>query len=584
MEKYPPRGFHCVAISTDPFLFFHTPGWHEPWGRVLCLSIKKRTLPRIKNVKHTAPVHGMCILAAHGEAVDTVVVSDMNEMCTEYYVLIKLLSYRRRQHVLFVSSTLPPMSFLESLFSRVEVWTPPLSSGVDEARVSYVVENHMDIPLSFHIQRHWIEEWLALHRHHFPRIVFYVPSRYQCEIMKLSLEITYPYCKSVVSENNNAQPPRLPVSAENVFVLTTGARGDHDIPDGIADLVVDFGFYQRKCRGGYSDVVPCCQTTMARRKRKARGGGLVLRLMSEQHFLNRPCFIDSCEEWVPWGAVFLASLELPYREILGIDHEPLEGWGLDLEHSTKKRLKTLLQHPFSIRAHLMLERCRKKKKLSENYRLWITLAITLINWFDHHPRFLVSKRSFHELQCIYGNDDELWIHMRIAILLLSGSPLLHVDFIHAEATAKTFCYHFQNALYRVYGKRGTPPTLPLTMTTADMDAVRDFLLTDARVERFFPAHKESGSYYNSISFLHSFPGPTQHSVLVLNILRSSDEWNRRITLWTFMPSRVVCFQTSLRGYLQHAVQQQETKQRHVSWYRERVIRYFQQVLVHASWC
>ena len=584
MEKNIPPRFRCLAISADPFLFFHTPGWHEPWGRVLCLSIKKRkTYPRVKNIKHTAPIHGMCILAAHGDAIDTVVVCDIDEMCAEYYVLARLLSYRRRHHVLFVSSTLPPTTFLQSLFSGVEVWAPPSPFSL-VPRVCYMVENDYG-PSSFHTQRHWVEEWLTLHRHNFPRVVFYVPTRHQCEVMKLFLEITYPYSKTIVSENG--QPVLLPVewvwSAENVFVLTTGTRGDHDIPDGIADLVVDFGFYQKKSRGGYSDIAPCCQTTMARRKRKARDGGVVLRLMSEHEFLTRPCFIDVCEEWVPWGAVFLASLKLPYREILGIDREPLEAWGLDLEHSTKKRLKTLLQHPFSIRTQLMLERCRKKKGLPENHRLWITLAITLVNWFDHHHRFLVSKRSFHDLQCIYGNDDELLIHMRIAVLLLSRSPLLEVDFMHAEATTNTFCRHFQNALYRVYGKKGTPPTLPPPMTMADMDAVREFLMTDARVERFFPTHRESGSYWNSISFLNSFPEPSQQCVLVLNLLHSSEENSRRITLWTFMPSRVVFFRTSLRRNLQETMERQEAKQRHASRYRERVIRYFQEVLVHAPW-
>ena len=558
MDTYPYR---CLAFSTDSTNFFSTPGWHVPWGRLLCISIKKRRYPRLPHVKYTTPVHGACILAAHGDRIDTVVLSHVDEMCAEYDMLIHLLSYwRHRHHILLVSRTLPPPSYLESFFPHVERHY----FFFQEAPVRYLVEEGESL-LTFDAQRRRLENWLLTFRHDYPRIVLYMASLHQCEMMKAYWEVIFP------EEKDNKM----------VIMTTGGGGGGDEIPDGSVDLVVDFGRYQKKCRAYYGATAPCCQTTMKRRRRKARPGGLVLHLMSESDAANRPCFIEADPEWRSWGALFLASLGLPYREILGMEEHPLEKWGLDLDRSSKKRLKTFLQHPFSIRAHLMLERCRMIV-VESTHRLWCTLAITLLHWLDHHHRFLVSQRSFLELQCIYGNDDELWIHMRIALLVLSGSPMIHVDFCHAEGTIQKFCLHFQKALSYVYGKK-QPPPFPSNMSIQDMDAVRYFLMTDARVERYFPTYyHHSFSYWNSISYLHSFSVPNQQCVMVLNHFTTSED-NPRITLWTFMPSWVVHFRRTLYGYLQKHREEQEAKEQHVSHFKEQVVGYFQKVLVHVPW-
>lgn len=574
MEREFEKGTRCVSIATESCLssFLQAPRWRSYFGRVMYFTmIPVPQYTPIKNVKYVAPTYGMTILSKHWESIDTIVIRDLDEICPEYLILLHTLSYWKHHRVLVISPTPPPLSFLSFFFpDMVEVERELVSPG---HYIHYLMEETYGAPVTFHLQRHKFEEWFLSNGYGYQRIVVYAATRHQCEIIRLYFEVAHPSFHTLVISRSSD------VSVTPTVFITTGV-GDEVPAFFTPDLVVEFGRFQKKCRSYYGNVVDCPKNTMRRRQRRVGFGGVVLRAMTPEEYEDRPEFFPTAipTEWRPWSSLFLASLSLPSCDILG--NCDTQTWNIKVEGSTKKRLKTLLQHPFSIRTHLMLERCGKLSVLNDIQRMWIVLAITLINWFDHYHRFLISKRSFHELQCIYGNDDELFIHMRIAILLLSKSPLIHMDFTNVHSVNQKFCQHFHQALRLVY-RVGEYPPLPSVMTAEDKDAVRYFLMTDPRVERYYPTNENVYSYWNSISYLSAYTFRNHHCVLLLCTTTNLDE--TRATLWTFMPSSVIEFKNTLAPGLLDMHEKNRQKETQKDLFRDRVIRYFKEVLVHAAW-
>ena len=570
------QGHHCLAIESSSCLSSFFSSTTFPLGHILYISLSKRPRhPAIKNVKYVSPMHGIAILARHHATVDTVVLRDVDRLCPEYYVLFHLFRYWKQPRVFLLSPSLPSLSFMQSFFPNVVPIEEVSSEEEEEDHDPFLYLEEEVSPLHFHYQRHRWEEWISVQNiEDFPRIVVYVACRYQCEIIKLYFECLYPH-RLVLTE--------FPSFVPNSVILVTMGTGDDVLPDEFADLVVDFGFYQKQRRSYYGEVLPCPQSMMVRRQRKACKDGIVFRMMTRQQFEERPLTLEIPEEeWKPWAIVLLASLKLPFSSILYTEKEPLARWNVNLETSTKKRLKTLLQYPFSIRVHLMLERCRHYP-MSLKQRLWTTLAVTLIHWFDHYPRLVMSRRSFYDLHYIYGNDDELFIHLRIAAMMISESPLMHLDFIHPETTAKKFSRLFQKALEVVYGRLLLPkmPMPLLEMADADMDFIRHFLMTDPRIERFYPLYGHLYSFWSSMSYLNTLPFSQQQCALLLNTTRVTE--GERITLWTLMPRSVVDFQTNLLHEVSEKEMEREKKHQHKAFFNDRVIRYFNEVLIHAPW-
>jgi hypothetical protein len=579
MEEELEKGNTCLCIRTDSCLSSFLS--YGSVGRVLYVSFQSSDsyLP-VKHVKHVAPLHGLSVLATHWKSLDTVVIRDLDKMCPEYMVLLHLLRYWKRHRVLIVSPTPPPLSFLQCFFPDMVL--VPEASPTETLEVRYLMDDMFGHSLTFHFQRHKFEEWFMVNGSLYQRIVIYVATMSQIEVIRFYLKVVYPHFFVVTA---NSETLLNEESTGPIVFLTTG-WGD-EVPCTFSpDLVVDFGRFQRKCRGYYGPVELCPKNVMLRRQHCLGARGLVLRLLTSSEFENRPSFFPDVipKEWVPWTCFFLASVGLCYRSVLcfqGPHRPPMEKWQMNLEGSSRKRLKTFLQYPFSIRSHLMLERCRGFKVQNEIQRSWIVLAITLVNWFDHHHRFLLPKKSFHELQCIYGNDDELFIHMRIAILVLSGSPLIHMDFIDAACVGKKFCQHFHKGNRLVFPPKSYP-LLPSIMTEEDKDIVRYFFMTDPRVERVYPVDANIHSYFNTISFISLTL--RNHAVVLLLCTASSEEENdSRMTLWTHTPSDVTRFHTTLVAQLQEKHQEEGEKKSQKAFFRDRVIRYFQEVLSLATW-
>jgi hypothetical protein len=578
MEEEFEKGASCLCIRTDSCLSSFLS--HGSVGRVLYVSFQSPdSYPPVKHVKHVAPLHGLTVLATHWKSLDTVVIRDLDKMCPEYMVLLHLLRHWKRHRVLIVSPTPPPLSFLQCFFPDMVL--VPESSPSQTPEVCYLMDDMFGHSLTFHFQRHKFEEWFMVNGSLYQRIVIYVATMSQIEVIRFYLKAVYPHF-SVVTANSGTTPSEE-ITGPVVFL---GMGWGDEVPCAFSpDLVVDFGRFQRKCRGYYGPVELCPKNVMLRRQHCLGARGLVLRLLTPSEFEDRPSFFPDVipKEWVPWTYFFIASVGLCYRSILcypGQHCHPMEKWQMNLEGSSRKRLKTFLQYPFSIRSHLMLERCRGFPVQNETQRSWIVLAITLVNWFDHHHRFLLPKKSFHELQCIYGNDDELFIHMRIAILLLSGSPLIHMDFIDAEHVGKKFCNHFQKGIRLAHPPKTCPP-LPSVMREEDKDVVRYFFMTDPRVERMYPIDANIHSYFNTVSFISL---TLRNHVMVLLLCTACEEENdSRMTLWTHTPSGVTTFHTTLVAQLREKHQEDGEKKSQKALFRDRVIRYFQEVLSLATW-
>lgn len=577
IEEAWEKGTACLCIHTESCLssFLSNPKGNSLVGRVLYFSFcSVNSYPSVKNVKHVAPLYGLTILAAHWESLDTVVIRDLDKMCPEYMVLLHLLRYWKRHRVLIISPTPPPVSFLQSFFP--DVVRVPEASCRGTPAVMYLMDDIFGNSLTFHFQRHKFEEWFLLNSALYRRIVVYVATNNQLEVLRFYFEMIHP-AFTVVTGNILLHD----IGHQPMVFLSMG-WGDEVPLTFFPDLVVEFGRFQRKCRGYYGPVEVCPKSAMMRRQKSLGKNGSVVRLLTASEFENRPSFFPDVipKEWVPWSCLFLASVNLCYQSILDFQPHPMENWQMKLQGSSKKRLKTLLQYPFSIRTHLMLERCRAFPVQQETQRTWIVLAITLINWFDHYSRFLLSKKSFHELQCIYGNDDELFIHMRMAMLLISGSPLVHMDFIDAERVGKKFSQHFQKGVRIVYA-RDSPPLPPSTMSDADKEVVRYFFMTDPRVERLDPVETSMHSFWNTISYI-SFTLRNHSSTLIL-CTSSTEEEEPKVTLWTHTPSDVTRFYNTLSTHLRKQYQYEIEKRTQKTLYGNRVIRYFKEVLALAAW-
>lgn len=566
------EGTRCLAIATESCLssFLAT---HPCMGRVLYFStLPVDRYPPVRHVKHVAPVYGMTILAKHWSSVGTIIIRDLDTMCAEYLLLLHLLRYWNRHLVLLVSPVSPPLEFLHAFFPRVVRISDFLLRP--SHKIEYLVEGDEYGSMSFYVQRQRFEDWFLVYGSTYRRIVIFVTSRHQAEIIRLYFEVVHPVFSVFMTRDT------LPVVVGGddtpSVIISTGTGPVKDCHWEV-DLVVEFGRFQQRFRSHYGDVQECPQVTMLRRQRVIGANGTVLRLMTEAQFESRPAFFSESipEAWVPWSCLFLASLRLSYRHILRVTPGPVDDWRLAIEGSSKKRLKTLLQYPFSVRTHLMLERCRTFPVRDERHRTWVVLAITLINWFDRHHRFLLSKKSFYELQRIYGDEDELFIHMRIAVLVVSQSPLIHMDFYDAQATSKTFCFHFRKALRLVYAK--PPSTVPPVMSDGERNTVRYFFMTDPRVER---CHHPT-TCWNTVSHFVS-PKP-YHGFLLLSTAPQVLLQETRATLWAFLPAGVTTFQHTLAKRLLDIQQQHCQKVIQKSLFHDRVVRYFNEVLVLAEW-
>jgi hypothetical protein len=227
----------------------------------------------------------------------------------------------------------------------------------------------------------------------------------------------------------------------------------------------------------------------------------------------------------------------------------------------------------------MLERCRKIRHLGNEQRVWVALAITLMNWFENHHRFLVSRKGFTELQHIYGNDDELFIQMRIAVLLLCHSPLLRVDFIDVEKTSHKFCLHFEHATRLVFPRGNGRVLLPTLLEERDKDVVRAFFMTDPRVFMVCPGtNNPIYSYWNTISYISHSASSFRWVLSTANIFH--DDY---ATLWVFMPSFLSAFKRDLPLQLVGAHRHREDARAFRARFRDRVVGYFNKVLCHAPW-
>ena len=577
------RGTRYLSITTESCLssLIRTPGWHAWIGRALYFSMHPvSSYPTIKNVKHVASLHGLSILAAHGESVDTIILRDVDKMCPEFMVLLYLLRYWNRHRVLILSPTPPPLSFLESFFPGIVGLS--LCPRI-EPEVHYLTDEIAWNYHSFHYQRHKFEEWFFLKGAVYHNIMVFVATKHQCDVVKFYFEILQPDYHVVVLHRSNRPTVSMKCMEYDGLQPMVVIRTDYgdDVPSSFRpDLVVDFGRFKRKFRCYYGDVEDCPQNVMIRRQRCVKEEGTVFRVMPRSEFENRPVFYAPTvpEEWIPWSFLFLASLNISSFVVLGIDQNPLEKWNMRVEGSSRKRLKTLLQYPFSIRCHLMLERCRTFPVQNESQRIFIILAITLINWFDHFHRFLISTKTIYELKYIYGNDDELFIHMRIALLLLSGSPLVQIDFSDAESTSEKLCQHFHMAIRLVYSSRCEVPLLPSSINEEEKDVVRYFLMTDPRVEQRPFSSEAIQGYWNTISYFPSFTYRNNPHVLLLCTVSENYENEPYATLWTLMPSKVLHFKKYLGVQIKARYQWACEKDSQKKIFHQGVIRYFQQVL------
>ena len=527
----------------------------------------------MKDVKYATPVYAMTILAAHKDSIDTIIIQDADRMCHEYEVLFRVLSGWNHR-ILLMCGVLPPVDFLHRFFPDMVM----VREERPEPLVEYLVrEEDAYLSLTFHHQKIKLCEWFFIGLRSYKRVVCFVASSNQREMLRFYWRTIDPDFAIVLTGDN--EPPLSSLSHhERVMVITTGYGTN--IPREFPDLVVDFGMEQKKKRSYPYEIIESPKNSMRRKALCAAPGTMVLRVMSPSHYNQRDEFYQDSTCWI-WGAVFLASLRLPYRDILPVsssDYSLFSEWGLSLEQSTTKRLKTFLQYPFSVRTHLMLERCRKTKHIHNEQKVWVALAITLVNWFENHHRFLVSRKGFMELQRIYGNDDELFIQMRIAVLLLSNSPLLPMDFIDVEKTSRTFCLHFDHATRLVFPKGRV--SLPSLLEDTDKDVIRAFFMTDPRVCMVCPGvNNHIYSYWNTISYIsHSSASMFRWVLSTTNIFNED-----YATLWVFMPSLLSAFKTGFSQQLAEAHRHREDARAWRAWFRKRVVGYFNEVLAHAPW-
>jgi hypothetical protein len=292
------------------------------------------------------------------------------------------------------------------------------------------------------------------------------------------------------------------------------------------DLVVDLSQYK---------------SSKIQMRRRERFGKTVFRCQEQSyHHLQ-----DEEDYHYPndWATILLMSLGLPVDDILKTKKYsfPLE-WGID-SISSSRSLTKLLQYPFSIKVNLMLQRCARSVMFTSD-KIWVVLALTIINWMDDNHRLPHSSRY----------EDELIGCMEKMKVVVSRPK----DTFHTlPGRVKLFVEHFHHGIRRVFQKKVDWKWGPL-----NADLVRRFMLFDPRTHLFHDVQKD-----------------LKGTQVVLTFQKE----NECVRLWSLLPTPFCVFQTTLAAKLLEKRREYLKKQFYKKKYDENVVCYYTQVLKHAPW-
>jgi len=457
-------------------------------------ALLTQKIPRIKCVR---PLHALIILSRHFWNIQTIVIHDPDIATPAMSLLLDVLSFlwttpcARNHIVMFLSPTLP-VDALTTRFSKLRV----VRMCPDNERI---IEYASPSSLYSFDNRDIFCIWFSANSERFTSVLCFSQDP---EKDIHFFEQRFPHFRiKVISRKDGLSLPC-------VYKY---------------DLVVDL-----------SDNISKIQI-----RRRERFGKTVFRCQED------PPLQEEEDYYYPndWATILLMSLGLPVDTILkNKKYSFPPEWGID-NISSPRSLTKLLQYPFSIKVNLMLQRCARSV-MSTSDKIWIVLALTIIDWIDKHYRL-------PHVSCC---DDELIACMeKMKVFVSRPKDTFHI----LPGRLKLFIEYFHHGIKRVFNKKLDWRCGPL-----NADLVRRFMLFDPRTRLF-----------------HDVQNDLRGDQVVLTFQKE----NECVRVWTFLPTPFCMFQKTLTAKLLEKRREYLKKQFYKKEYYKNVVCYYNQVLKYAPW-